>query len=266
METLTFVDLTNSVHSIANQLAIEEALLRVDMGNWCLVNRGSVPVVVMGISGKPQELLHLDQVETMGVPILRRYSGGGTVVVDKDTLFVSFIGNHSMLACPPFPCPIMKWSEGLYSPLFVDHPFQLRNNDYVIGSHKVGGNAQSLTKGRFVHHTTWLWDYHPDLMDLLQVPMRQPDYRQGRDHGSFVTTLRSLDVMPDMFFEGLRSELSRIYRVNLGENFNFEDILTQPHRKSTKWIKKTRLQGSEAVCSSISYINVGPFPELSGRQ
>lgn len=37
---------------ILRQLLLEEALLRVDSNNWCIVNDGtSVPAIVMGISG-----------------------------------------------------------------------------------------------------------------------------------------------------------------------------------------------------------------------
>ena len=37
------------------QLAIEEALLRADDENWCVINEGSAPAIVFGISGKIDE-------------------------------------------------------------------------------------------------------------------------------------------------------------------------------------------------------------------
>ena len=37
---------------ILRQLLLEEALLRADSSNWCIINDGtSVPAIVMGISG-----------------------------------------------------------------------------------------------------------------------------------------------------------------------------------------------------------------------
>ena len=37
---------------ILQQLRLEEALLRADSGNWCLLNDGTPdPAIVMGISG-----------------------------------------------------------------------------------------------------------------------------------------------------------------------------------------------------------------------
>ncbi|NGX54212.1 MAG: hypothetical protein K1000chlam4_00937, partial [Chlamydiae bacterium] len=38
---------------IFEQLQLEEALLRADEGNWCLINSGVPPAIVMGISAKP---------------------------------------------------------------------------------------------------------------------------------------------------------------------------------------------------------------------
>lgn len=49
--------------------------------------------------------------------------------------------------------------------------------DYAFGSRKFGGNAQSITKNRWVHHTSFLWDYDVSNMDYLKLPMRAPEYR-----------------------------------------------------------------------------------------
>ena len=43
--------------SILEQLKMEEALLRAGTGNWCLVNEGASPAIVIGISGKTEELI-----------------------------------------------------------------------------------------------------------------------------------------------------------------------------------------------------------------
>lgn len=50
---------------IQEQLRVEEALFRVDKSrNWFIYNEEKTPVtIVMGISGKPEQLLHLDSVK-----------------------------------------------------------------------------------------------------------------------------------------------------------------------------------------------------------
>ncbi|KAG2424617.1 hypothetical protein HXX76_014342 [Chlamydomonas incerta] len=92
-----------------------------------------------------------------------------------------------------FPQPIMKWTEELYRPAFAAagcKDFSLRENDYVVaGGRKVGGNAQAITGKRWLHHTSFLWDYDPAHMALLRHPPKAPKYREGRGHGDFVTRL-----------------------------------------------------------------------------
>jgi lipoate-protein ligase A len=52
--------------------------------------------------------------------------------------------------------------------------------DYAFNRQKFGGNAQSITKNRWVHHTSFLWDYDLKNMDYLKNPQRAPEYRQVR--------------------------------------------------------------------------------------
>ena len=49
--------------------------------------------------------------------------------------------------------------------------------DYCFGDVKFGGNAQAITKQRFLHHTSLLWDYKKERMKLLKHPAKIPDYR-----------------------------------------------------------------------------------------
>lgn len=53
--------------------------------------------------------------------LIRRYTGGGTVVVDENTIFTSFIMNESDVPSKPFPRDIMNWSErDVFGPVFMD--------------------------------------------------------------------------------------------------------------------------------------------------
>lgn len=225
---------------IFEQLQMEEALLRVDDSNYCIINEGSSPAIVMGISGKVEELIDLDKVGQDPIPIIKRYSGGGTVVVDEDTIFVSFLCNKKDHDFAPYPEPIMRWSEGIYQEV-LDHPeFSLRENDYVFGERKFGGNAQYLRKDRWLHHTTFLWDYQSERMDLLLHPRKTPNYREGRSHEEFVTKLKEF-MGRETFVLGLKRALTKRYSI---EHITLEDlaaILDKPHRKSTQLMLQEEL-------------------------
>ena len=49
--------------------------------------------IVMGISAQVRQLLNVEAVKKDGIEVIKRYTGGGTVLVDKDTLFASLIFN-----------------------------------------------------------------------------------------------------------------------------------------------------------------------------
>ncbi|KAI3462401.1 hypothetical protein Pfo_019064 [Paulownia fortunei] len=178
---------------ILQQLHLEERLLRTSSDNWCIINDGTIdPTIVMGISGKPEELLEIESILRDDIPVIRRFTGGGTVIVDQGTIFVTFICNKDAVpGLQSYPQPIMSWSSLLYKKVFQGvGDFSLRENDYALGNRKFGGNAQSITKNRWVHHTSFLWDYEMSNMGYLKLPKRAPEYRQARGHLEFICRMK----------------------------------------------------------------------------
>ena len=64
------------------------------------------------------------------VPVIKRVSGGGTVIVDHDTVFVTLICMEGAIqGLPLFPRPIASWTEKFYKPVFKDNDgFHLRES------------------------------------------------------------------------------------------------------------------------------------------
>jgi lipoate-protein ligase A len=257
--TLHVLRLAAGALPLLDRLCLEEALLRADARNWLVTAHGAPaapaapatptataqrvapvtppplppaplpppppPTIVLGVAGKLERLVHVEAAAARGATVLRRFSGGGTVVVDAGTLFAAFVLNQRDVAPagpPLFPRDIMRWSEGVYAPVFARAfgsggggggggrgvgigsaigsagvvsaaaSFSLREHDYCWGDRKVGGNAQSVSRDRWVHHTSFLWDFDERNMQLLQLPERRPEYRRNRAHGDFVAALSQL--------------------------------------------------------------------------
>lgn len=219
---MKFVHLKNI--PIFQQLELEEALLRSASGEWCLVNSGSSPAIVLGISGKVEELVQ----PHCPLPLIRRFSGGGTVVIDHNTLFLTFLGSMPH----PTPSKIHEWAFERLSPVFHSLPFELRENDYVLNEKKCGGNAQYIAKDRFLHHTSLLWDYNPELMDYLKMPPKMPSYRDKRSHQDFLTTLSPHFDSKEIFLENFQTQLNLKYALSYPQDDELSEILNTPHRKS----------------------------------
>lgn len=216
---------------ILEQLKLEEALLRADESDWCLINTEAPPSIVLGISAVPERFVDKTRLEMRSVPLIRRFSGGGTVFVDEETLFVTFIFNSAST-----PDKALQWSEQFYLPIFSPLPFRLKENDYTIFEKKCGGNAQYFRKNRFLHHTSFLFDYKSENMELLRFPEKTPKYRSGRSHDDFLMRLKDHFVNKNQFIETIRMRLDELFSV---KECVLEDVMARkelPHRKSTERI------------------------------
>lgn len=220
-------------HSIFQQLQLEEALLRADSRNWCILNSAVEPSIVMGISGKVEELINLDKISAAPIPVIRRFSGGGTVYVDQNTYFVSFIVQNTLLNAPSYPHHIHEWAKQFYTSVFQWEEFQLRENDYVLGDQKFGGNAQYICKNRILHHTTFLWDFDPIAMEYLLLPKKIPKYRQSRMHKDFLCRLKQRMETKEQLHEGILQALNKHYNVQMIQQEALDGIQQQAHRQAT---------------------------------
>ena len=74
----------------------------------------------MGIGGKPERLIDIESAKNDGVLVLKRFSGGGTVVVDHSSLWTTIIGRNDLLPeVKPYPREIMAWSaDVIFGPAF----------------------------------------------------------------------------------------------------------------------------------------------------
>jgi len=224
LKTLHLVKLQNV--PIFRQLQYEEALIRADDRNWCLLNSGSTDAIVMGISGKPEELINQD---LLSVPVIRRFSGGGTVYIDHSTCFLTLICNRRDIGIPPFPKQILNWKGSLLG-------FDTQENDYVIGSKKFGGNAQYITKNRWLHHTSLLWDYDLEKMQVLKLPPKMPGYRKKRSHQDFLCSLNKKYSNKEQLFDQIIRSLTNHFDIKEATQNDCEECLQRPHRQATRYL------------------------------
>ncbi|MCH9632914.1 MAG: Lipoate-protein ligase A [Chlamydiae bacterium] len=229
---INFIKLSNC--PIYDQLELEEALLRANDQNWCIVNMGSPDAIVLGISSKPEEMIHLNHLQNNPVPIIKRFSGGGTVYVDQKTLFITFICNKEDTDTDCYPEPILKWGKNFYQNLFDHNDFNLIENDYVMKSKKIGGNALYIRKNRWLLHTSFLWDYDIKKINLLKQPKKIPEYRSNRSHKDFITPLCKYYPSVQPLIDKLPKALSDKFSIEKTYSEIPQEFLSIGHRKSLK--------------------------------
>jgi lipoate-protein ligase A len=149
------------------------------------------PLVVVGRSGRISEHVHLEACEADDVVVLRRESGGGTVVLAPGCLnyavVLSLVSSpHLIDVAESFRVILGRVARGLAVPgLSI-----AGGTDLALDGRKVSGNAQRRGRRAVLHHGTLLYGFDPALASrYLREPTRQPAYRAGRRHVDFVANL-----------------------------------------------------------------------------
>jgi lipoate-protein ligase A len=141
----------------------------------------------------------------------------------------------------------MRWSADFYRPVLdavvsAGHrgTFSLSEHDYVLGDRKFGGNAQTISRDRWVHHTSLLWDFAPAHMALLQLPEKRPDYRRDRPHSAFLTRLRDHahadHATPEALFAAAEAQLRTMFEVEHADPAEAWEILAKTTERQTNAI------------------------------
>lgn len=204
---MRFLDLT--LPTAADNLALDEALLleaEAGAGGEVLrVWEWPAPAVVLGSGGKLADDVDEAACRADGVPILRRSSGGGTVLLGNGCLLYSLVlayDRSPLLREIPFSYGyildrICAAVDGL-----LPNPTQAGTSDLAADGQKFSGNAQQRKRDYLLHHGTLLYNFDLSRMGrFLRQPERQPEYREGRGHEAF---LRNLPASPDTLKQALR--------------------------------------------------------------
>jgi lipoate-protein ligase A len=203
---MRFLDLT--LPTPEENLALDEALLlRAEAGEGGEVLRvweQRLPAVVLGSGCRLAEDVDEAACRADGAPILRRSSGGGTVLLGPGCLLYTLIldteGAPEMAAIRSSYAYILG---RLAAALPVADAAPAGISDLAAAGRKFSGNAQQRKRRFLLHHGTLLYAF--DLARVgryLRPPPRAPEYRAGRDHAAF---LRNLDVSPEELRRRLRA-------------------------------------------------------------
>jgi lipoate-protein ligase A len=181
----------------AENLALDEALLlEAEAGRGGEVLRlweGPRHAVVLGAGGVRDDDVDEAACRADGVPVLRRASGGGTVLLGPGCLCYSLVlayASSPPLREIPFSYAFIlgRVREALAG--LLPDVTAAGTSDLAAGGRKFSGNAQQRKRGHLLHHGTLLYDF--DLARVgryLRMPARQPEYRGRRDHTEFLRNL-----------------------------------------------------------------------------
>ncbi|MPZ16307.1 MAG: lipoate--protein ligase family protein [Luteitalea sp.] len=149
------------------------------------------PTVVIGRGGHLTDEVFEQSCALDGVPIARRCSGGGAVVLASGCLNYALV--LSLVQRPDLVDLRRSYHiilERLAEALAVPGLRPSGTSDLGVDGRKVSGNAQRRGRRALLHHGTLLYAFDPRLSErYVREPVRQPPYRRGRPHVDFLTNL-----------------------------------------------------------------------------
>ena len=189
------LDLT--LETPAENLAFDEALWEAGEAGGPEVLRfweSPLHFVVLGYANRIASEVNLEFCQERRLPVLRRVTGGGTVLQGPGclnyTLVLRLAAAGPTASIPATNLHIMnRHAAALTQALGL--PVRRRGDtDLAIGDRKFSGNAQRRGRQALLFHGTFLLGLDFAMVQAaLRAPSRQPEYRQRRDHGEFLMNL-----------------------------------------------------------------------------
>jgi len=190
--------LDRTLRTAQENLACDEALLdECEEGRPDEILRFWEPrqhFVVLGYSNKVSAEVNLDSCQALGFPVLRRCSGGGTVLQGPGCLNYAVIlriregsATANITEANAF---VMNRNRNALNSLLGGQVLIQGHTDLTLQGLKFSGNSQRRRRRFLLFHGSILLGLDLALVEqALRLPSKQPSYRRNRAHKDFLTKL-----------------------------------------------------------------------------
>lgn len=162
--------------------------------------------VVLGYSNRTRTEVNLDSCKSLGIPVLRRCSGGGTVLQGPGCLNYALLlkihGNSPLANIAEANAFIMNRNRNALNSLLDGKVLIQGHTDLTLQGVKFSGNSQRRKRHFLLFHGSFLLNLDLALVEqVLPMPSQQPQYRRRRAHKDFLT---NLDLPGDHIKEAMK--------------------------------------------------------------
>lgn len=167
------------------------------------------PVIVIGQSNSPEKYVYIDKAFRDGLTVIKRPTGGETVVITPRMFIISLVLKRNKL--PRSSDFFVKINE-LLIPVLVDSGLKEVRcrglSDLAVNEKKIMGSSIYRKPGMLFYHAVLNYAESPEyIASFLKHPVREPDYRKGRSHSEFVATM--IDSGTTISMENLMVKLEK---------------------------------------------------------
>ncbi len=153
--------------------------------------------IVLGASNNPEESLHIENVKNDKITVLKRPSGGQTVILTPNNLVIAavFFDHKTTRPKEVFSEINSLIISGLLD-LGIKNVHMKGISDIAIDNKKIAGSSIYRNKKGLLYHAVLNLGEASDTFEkYLKHPTKEPDYRNGRSHSEFVTSLREIGCL-----------------------------------------------------------------------
>jgi lipoate-protein ligase A len=149
--------------------------------------------IILGRSNQAETSLHLESVEKDDLVVMKRPSGGETVILSPKTLVIAV---KMKAQNPGKPHPYFHIVNDTIMKALSNFGVKGLNSkgisDISLGEIKILGSSMFREQDILFYHAVLNISEDPSLFEkYLKHPKREPDYRKGRSHKAFVTSLQA---------------------------------------------------------------------------
>jgi lipoate-protein ligase A len=181
--------------------------------------RWKPPAVTIGFFQSLEQEVDVQMAKQTGVDVIRRYTGGGAVLHDKEVTYSLVVAENEM------PPDIIESYKKICSAIVrglealgITSEFR-PINDITANGRKISGNAQTRREGVVLQHGTLLLDTDVRKMfSILKVPDEKIRDKLISSAEERVTSLRQ-ELGRDVSFEEAEEALTKGFRQALPANF-----------------------------------------------
>ncbi len=176
-----------------------------------LVWRPDFTCIVLGAGDKISSSIHAENVKRDNIPVYKRPSGGEAVLLSPNTLVISVaVPGEKLFTAKKYFNKFNPKIIGVLEALGVKNLNQNGISDIAINNQKILGSAIYQNKDRVLYHAILNVRESGSLIEkYLKHPQREPEYRAGRKHRDFVTSLLAKNYHFDM------AEIRRVMNLSL---------------------------------------------------
>ncbi len=195
------------------------------------------PFVVVGYGNRIATEVRLERCQRAEVPVLRRCTGGGTVLQAEGcfnfTLVLS-LQNHPAIATIPGANEYIMERQARAMRRLLGSAVRVRGvTDLTLNDFKFSGNAQRRRKSAILFHGSFLLAMDLNLVEeFLPLPTLRPEYRGYRSHLDF---LKNIEV-PTVEVRRVLSEEWSVHQHFRGE-LNVEELVVEKYSRA-EWNRK----------------------------